>query len=232
MSDVIRIEGLSKSFGKKAVLKDMTVEINTGRVIGVLGENGIGKTTLLKLMAGVLYPDSGYIDNGQIGLDKNIREYASMLLEPEYFYSWMRIKDAVDFYKDFFKDFDAALAMGYFNNFHMNLKDKIKNLSKGDKEKVSIILNLSRNTSIYLLDEPAGGFDPKFKKEVLRLILASMNENKTIIISTHLLKDMENIFDDVLILNKEKPVYISCDEIRENFGKSVEDYYLEVTGSA
>jgi ABC-2 type transport system ATP-binding protein len=232
MSDVIKIEGLSKSFGKKDVLKDMAVEISTGRVVGVLGENGIGKTTLLQLMAGILYPDSGYIDYGEIGLDKNIREYVSMLLEPEYFYSWMRIKDAVDFYKDFFKDFDEALAMRYFDNFHMNLKDKIKNLSKGDKEKVSIILNLSRNTSIYLLDEPAGGFDPKFKKEIIRLILASMNENKTIIISTHLLKDMENIFDDVLILNKAKPVYISCDVIREDFGKSVEDYYLEVTGSA
>lgn len=229
MSDTIKIQGISKSFGKKTVLDDFTVEITTGRIIGLIGENGIGKTTLLQLMAGILHPDKGYISFGGSIRNLMVKEHVSYCLEPEHFYSWMTIKDAIMFYKDFFKGFDENIAMKYCELFQLNLKTKIRKLSKGEKEKVSILLNLSRNTSIYLLDEPAGGFDPRFKKEVLKLVLESMTEYKTIILSTHLLKDFENVFDDVLILRKNKPVYRSCEEIRLELGKSVEEYYLEVT---
>jgi ABC-2 type transport system ATP-binding protein len=228
MSNVIRIEGLCKGFGKKTVLNNLSVEMNTGRVIGLLGENGVGKTTLLKLMAGFLRPDKGTVNYDDIERGKNRKEYISFLLEAECFYSWMKIKDAIQFYKDYFKDFNENTAIEYCNLFGLTLNDKIKILSKGEREKVSIILNLSRNTDIYLLDEPAGGFDPKFKKEIIHLILESMKDNKTIIISTHLLKDMENIFDDILILRKNTHVYMSCEDIRQKFEKSVEDYYLEV----
>lgn len=232
MNDIIKIEEVSKSFGKKRVLNNLTVEIATGRIIGLLGENGIGKTTLLQLMAGILYPDKGAVSFGGKKSNLKAKEYVSYCLEPEYFYSWMTIKDAIMFYKDHFKDFDETIVMNYCELFQLNLKSKIRKLSKGEKEKVSILLNLSRNTSIYLLDEPAGGFDPRFKKEVLKLILESMTENKTIILSTHLLKDFENVFDDVLILRKTTPVYRSCEEIRQELGKSVEEYYLEVTRNA
>lgn len=229
MNDIIKIESMSKSFGKKTVLNNLSVEIAAGRIVGLIGRNGIGKTTLLQLMAGILNPDKGYVDFGKIGLNKNVRQYVSYLLEPEYFYSWMTIKQAIMFYKDFFKDFDENAALEYCACFNLNLKDKIIKLSKGEKEKVSILLNLSRRAKIYLLDEPAGGFDPRFKKDVLNLVLNTINEDKTIILSTHLLKDFENAFDDVLILRNTTPIYISCEEIRQEHGKSVEEYYLEVT---
>lgn len=232
MNDLIKIEGVSKGFGKKQVFKDLTVEIATGRIIGILGENGIGKTTLLQLMAGILHPDKGYISFGGIKSDLKVKEHVSYCLEPEYFYSWMTIKDAIMFFKDNYKGFDEAIAINYCELFQLSLKSKIRKLSKGEKEKVSILLALSRNSSIYLLDEPAGGFDPRFKKEVLKLVLESMTENKTIIISTHLLKDFENVFDDVLIIRKTTPIYRSCEEIRQELGKSVEEYYLEVTQNA
>jgi len=228
MSEGIKIEGLTKTFGSKKVIDNLTVEIKTGRIVGLLGENGIGKTTLLKLIAGFLQPDRGYIKFIDLARDKNIREHVAMLLEPECFYSWMRIKDAIEFYKDFFIDFKRDKAIQYCEQFNLNLDDKIKKLSKGNKEKVSIILNLCRNVGIYLLDEPTGGFDPRFKKEIIRLILDRMNEKKTIIIASHLLKDMENLFDDILILRKNSLIYKSSDEIRQDFAKSVEEYYLEV----
>ena len=229
MGNKIRIQGLYKSFGKNQVLNGLTVELETGRVIGLLGENGIGKTTLLQLMAEILHPDQGYISYGNMEHNGTAKGCVSFLLEPEYFYSWMSINDAIHFYRDNFKGFNETKAKAYCNQFHFNLKDKIKKLSKGEKEKVSILLNLSRNACVYLLDEPAGGFDPKFKKEIMHLILETMDENKTIILSTHLLKDFENVFDDVLILRKDNSVYMTCEDIRQNFGKSVEEYYLEVT---
>ena len=229
MGNKIRIQGLYKSFGTNQVLNGLTVELETGRIIGLLGENGIGKTTLLQLMAEILHPDRGYISFGKMEQNGTAKGCVSFLLEPEYFYLWMKIKDAIHFYKDNFKGFNEFKAIEYCNRFHLDQNSKIRNLSKGEKEKVSILLNLSRNACVYLLDEPAGGFDPKFKKEIMHLILESMDETKTIILSTHLLKDFETVFDDVLILRKEDSVYLSCEDIRQNFGKSVEDYYLEVT---
>lgn len=231
MSQTIKIEGLCKRYGRKIVFNNLNAEINCGRVIGLIGENGAGKTTLLRLMAGILHSDKGHVDFGEMQGIKDRNQFISYLMEPSQFYPWMRVKDIINFYDDFFKDFDKSKALKYCSRYQINLNDKIKTLSKGEQERVSIFVCLSRNTDIYLLDEPAGGIDPKFKREIVKIILESTDANKTIIISTHLLRDFQNVFDDVFILKRGEAIYASCDDIRQKFNKSVEDYYLEVMGN-
>lgn len=228
MSDVISINGISKSYGKNLVVENLNVNIPKGRIIGLLGENGVGKTTLLKIIAGILHPDKGYIKYHEKGISQKLKSYVSYLVEPKYFYSWMKIKDVICYYKDHFDNFNENLALSYCEKFDLKLNDKIKLLSKGNQEKVSLLISLSIRAKVYLLDEPAGGFDLKFKKEVIKIILESINDDKTIIISTHLLKDFGTILDEIMILKKKSLICISCDEIREIHKKSVEEYYLDV----
>jgi len=226
MTDIITVDNLSKSYGNSVVFKNLSFSLPRSRVIGLLGENGIGKTTLLRLMAALSVPDCGEIRVDGQKVSRETKNKVSFLLEPENLYQFMCVEDAVQYYKDFFRDFNYEKAMGLCEEYKLQLKRPIKYFSKGNKERVCLLLCLSRNAPIYLLDEPFAGIDPKFKRDLIKTILANINENATMIIASHLLRDVGSIFDDVVILKKREVITATADDIRAQ-GKSVEDYYME-----
>lgn len=228
MSDFLQIQNLSKSFGKKHLFNNLSFTISKGKVIGLLGENGVGKTTLLRIIAGLQRPDNGSILIDGFEISYKEKEKISFLIEPFNLYNWMRVKDAISYYKDFFISFNIDIAHALCEQFSLDLNSKIRNLSKGNKERVCLMLNLSRKTSLYILDEPLGGLDPKIKKDIVQTLLSNIPENSTVIIATHLLRDLQSVFDEVLILKKNGITLFSTEEIREKYNKSIEDYYLEV----
>lgn len=229
MNKLVTVEYLCKGYGDKTVLKNVSFTVPKGRVIGLLGENGIGKTTLLRLMADILKPDSGTISINGEKVSRKTRSKVSFLLEPMSFYSFMRVKDAIQYFKDFYKDFDYDKALRLCKEFDLDFAFQIKRLSKGNQDRLCLLLNLSRRVPLYLLDEPVAGFDPKFKRDLIKTILSNVEEDVTLIISSHLLRDLESIFDEIIILTREKIVTAISDDIRAG-GKSLEDYYMEVVG--
>ncbi|MFT8348658.1 ATP-binding cassette domain-containing protein [Clostridium saccharoperbutylacetonicum] len=228
MSNCLQVENLSKSFEKKYIFNNLSFTVSKGKVVGLIGENGVGKTTLLKIIAGLQSADNGTILIENSKLSYKEKEKISFLIDPLNLFNWMRIKDAICYYKDFFTNFDIDIAHILCKQFNLDLNFKIKNLSKGNKERVCLMLNLSRKASLYILDEPLGGLDPKIKKDIVKTLLSYIPENSTVIIATHLLRDLQSIFDEVLILKKDGITLFSADEIREKYNKSIEDYYLEV----
>lgn len=230
MDYVIKVDNLCKSYGFNKVLTNVSFTISANRIIGLLGENGIGKTTLLRLMADYIKPDSGKIlINGQ-EVSRKTRDMVSFLLEPSNFYSFMKVKDAIQYYKDFFVDFNYEKAVLLSKEMNLDMKEPIKTLSKGSKERLCLLLNISRNVPIYLLDEPIAGFDPKFKKDFIKTILSNISDNAVLVISSHLLRDLQSVFDEIIILTKHEVITASSDDIRAK-GKSVEDFYMEVIES-
>ncbi|MCL2149772.1 MAG: ATP-binding cassette domain-containing protein [Dehalococcoidia bacterium] len=206
---------------------NLSFALPRGRVIGLLGENGIGKTTLLRLMADILKPDSGVMAiDGQI-ISRHTRDKVSFLLEPVNLYRFMQVKDAIQFYKDFFDDFDYKKAIMLCEEFKLGLSRRVEFLSKGNQERLCLLLSLSRNASVFLLDEPLAGLDPKIKRDFVMTILANIVEKASMVIASHLIRDLQSIFDDIVILKKNEVVMAPAEDIRAQ-GKSVEDYYLEV----
>ena len=227
MDNIITIDNLCKSYGNKIVFNNISFSLPKNRVIGLLGENGVGKTTLLRLIADFLKPDSGSIFIGNQEVSRKTRDMVSFLLEPINFYPFMRVKDTIQYYKDFFKDFDNEKAMRLCKEFQLDSLHPIRTLSKGNQERACLLLNLSRNAPLYLLDEPIAGFDPKFKKDLIKTILSNIEENVTLVISSHLLRDLQSIFDEIVILKKNEVVMATSEDIRSK-GKSIEDFYMEV----
>ena len=227
MDNIITVSNLSKSYGKKLVFDKISFSLPRNRIIGLFGDNGIGKTTILRLLADIIKPDSGEILISGQKVSRKTRDEVSFLLEPINFYSFMKVKDAVQYYRDFFKNFDYEKALRLCKIFEMDLSLPIAKLSQGNKERLCLLLNISRKVPLYLLDEPIGGFDPRFKRDLIKTILSNLDENVTMIISTHLLRDMESIFDEILILKKNEIVQATSDDIRST-GISIEEYYLEV----
>ncbi|MCL2198962.1 MAG: ABC transporter ATP-binding protein [Defluviitaleaceae bacterium] len=226
---MISIKNLSKSYGKKAVFKNLTLEFSANRVIGLLGENGIGKTTLLKLIADILKPDKGEVSIAGETVSRHTRAGVSYMLSANNFYGFMKVRDALNFYRDFYEDFDYERAVTLCHEFKLHPKARVKTLSKGSAERLCILLCLCRCVPLYLLDEPVAGLDPKFKHGAIKAMLANTCEEQTVIISSHLLRDLETIFDEIIILKKnDEVVTANTDEIRES-GKSVEQFYLEVS---
>jgi len=229
----VSIKRISKKYGKKQIFKDFYLDLPKGRVIGLLGENGIGKTTLLKMIANLSMPNEGMIlindqkINESIPTSRHTRDFISFLIEPEHFESFTKVGDVIQEYRNFYPDFDLEKAQNMCSSFGLKSQDKIKNLSKGQKARVCLMLCMSRKTSLYLLDEPMSGFDPKFKKDMVASILSHIEEGQTLIISSHLLRDLENLFDEVVILTPNKATVANADEIRAQ-GRSIEDFYLEV----
>lgn len=232
MSNIVTIDNLTKSYGRKVVLSKLSLTIASGRIIGLLGENGVGKTTLLKIIADLIKPDKGTICINGKPLSAQTHKEVSFLLDISNLYPWMRIIHAINYYKDMFPDFNKEKALSLCKQFNLNSKEYIQQLSKGNQERVLLMLTISRKVPLYLLDEPVAGLDPRMKKSIIQIILANVPEDSTVLIATHLLRDLEEIFDEIFILNGRQLVTISADDIREQYNQSVEDYYLEVTNNA
>ncbi len=229
MENLVVCEHICKSFGRKKVLDDFSINIERGKIIGLLGPNGNGKTTLIKILAGLLKADSGNvtINGSNVGIDtKNIISY---LPERTYLSPSQKVSDVLTFFNDFYSDFDTEKAKAMLEKLNIDINSKISTLSKGTREKVQLALVMSRNAQLYILDEPMGGVDPAARDFIIKTILSDYNENSSIIISTHLISDIENILDDVIFLKDGKiSLYASADELRETHKKSVDALFREV----
>ena len=229
MSILAECRNLNKSYGNKQVLKDFTLEIESGRIIGLLGPNGSGKSTLIKILSGILNRNGGEvtIDGKQIGIET--KKIVSYLPERTYIAESMRVREVMDFFEDFYEDFSRKTAEEMLQRLEINPEDKIKTLSKGTREKVQLVLVMSRQAKLYLLDEPMGGVDPAARDYILKTILTHYNEDASIIISTHLISDVEKVLDDVVFI-KNGQIFLqgTVDEIREQKGMSVDALFREV----
>lgn len=229
MSNILECKNITKTFGTKTALNNLNLSIGRGKIVGLLGPNASGKTTLIKLCNELLTPTSGEIIIGGNKPGIETKKIVSYLPERTYLNDWMRVSELIDFFKDFYKDFRPEKAYDMLSKLNINPQDKIKTMSKGTKEKVQLILVMSRDAELYLLDEPIGGVDPAARDYILDTILNNYSENATVIISTHLIADIEKILDEVVFI-KEGQVFLTktVDEIREENGKSVDSLFREV----
>ncbi len=226
---MIEINSLEKKYGSKKVLDNITLTFESGTIVGLLGPNGCGKTSLIKIIAGLIkdYKGEVSIDGNEPG--EYTKAIISYLPEKTYLQDNYKAKEALDFFEDFYSDFDRKKAEGMFSQFKLDPEQKIKSMSKGMQEKVQLILVMSRKAKVYLLDEPLGGLDPASRKAMLDIILNNYSEDATVIISTHLINDVERIFDRVIMLGNSKIlVDDTVDNIRQKNGKSVVELFEEV----
>ena len=232
MAALLQTKSVGMRYSNKQALKVVDMAIKSGKIIGLLGPNGSGKTTLMKLIAGLLQASSGevvYPNNARRGVES--KATISFMPDELRFPCYMKVEDAFSFYRDMYPDYsqERALQMQKLLDIDVDLKTKIKTLSKGQQERMALALAFSRQTKVYLLDEPLGGIDPVGKKKIIDAILAMQLDDCSIIISTHLVKDVERIFDCVYFISGGSIVFKgNCDEMREGSGKTVEEAYLEV----
>lgn len=230
MNELVELVGLTKSYDKKNVaVNNITLTLPKGKIIGLLGPNGSGKTTLIKMLNGLLTPTQGSIKiNGQyVGVDTKAQ--VAYLPDRTYLSGGQKISEILDFFSDFYADFSKEKAIEMLRSLNIDPSVKLKTLSKGTKEKVQLILVMSRQASLYVLDEPIAGVDPAARDYILRTIINNYNPDATVIISTHLIGDIEQVLDEVIFMRYGHLVlYTSVDNIREQHGKSVDAYFREV----
>lgn len=216
----MELKGVSKSMGGKAVLTKLNAAIPKNRIIGLVSDNGRGKSTLLRLMAGIWQPDDGEV--------LRYTDSISYLIPRDAYYDWMRVRDAVQFYCVHYLAFDNEKARALIREAGFDGKTLLRRLSDGQRERLSLILAVCTRAELYLMDEPLSGMDAAFKKEVRRFLVEHLPEGATIVLATHLLKDLEQLFDQVIFLSDGGSVQKDTEELREEYGMSVEEYYLEV----
>lgn len=229
MNVLFECKDLKKSYGKKQALKGITLQIESGQIIGLLGPNGSGKTTLIKIANGLLTPSDGEvtIDGKKIGIET--KKIVSYLPERTYVNNRMKVKDMIKYFKDFYEDFEVERAYDMLSKLNINPEDKLKTMSKGTREKVQLILVMSRKAQVYFLDEPIGGVDPAARDYILNTIITNYNPEASVIISTHLISDIEKVLDDVVMIKDgELIMHKKVDDIREEYGKSVDEVFREV----
>lgn len=220
---------LCKRYGSLQALDHVNLSVEPGRVVGLLGPNGSGKTTLLKLANGLLTPTSGQILIAGQAPGKLSKAAVSYLPDRGYLAEWMSAKQLMDLFQDFYADFDRDRAMEMLLRLGIDPEQRIKQMSKGTREKVQLILVMSRKALLYLLDEPIGGVDPATRDYILDTIIRNYNPEAAVIISTHLIADVEQVLDDVIFINKGRvQLQSSVDEIRQDKGMSVDQYFREV----
>lgn len=225
---VVECRNLTKNFSGVKALDCVDLKLGRGKVIGLLGPNGSGKTTLIKVLNGLLEPTFGdtLIDGEHPGV--HTKSVVSYLPDRTYFADWMKVSDIFDMFQDFYRDFDRQKAENMCASLSIGLKDRIKTMSKGTKEKVQLILVMSRNAQLYLLDEPIAGVDPAARDFILTTIINNYNEEGTILISTHLISDIERILDEVVFIQNGKVVrHEAVDDIKEKEGKSIDDVFKD-----
>ncbi len=225
---IIKLDNVVKRYGKKEALKGISLDIPKGKIVGLLGPNGSGKSTMIKLLNGLLQPDEGSIEIAGMKPSIETKKIVSYLPERTYLSEWMKIKDLLKFFSDFYEDFDLEKAEEMIEALNINVDEKIKDMSKGTKEKVQLILVMSRNADVYILDEPIGGVDPAARSFIMRTILQNFSEESTLIIATHLISEIENICDEIIFLSYgEIKLQGNVDEIREEKGKSIDALFRE-----
>ncbi|MBD7912150.1 MULTISPECIES: ABC transporter ATP-binding protein [Clostridium] len=226
---IFECKDLVKTYGGKKALNGINLSVNRGRIVGLLGPNGSGKSTLIKLANGLLTPSSGEILIGGKVPGVETKKIVSYLPERTYLNDWMRVSDIINFFSDFYLDFNKEKAYDMLGKLKIDAGDKLKTMSKGTKEKVQLILVMSREAELYFLDEPIAGVDPAARDYILNTIINNYNENATVIISTHIISDIEKILDDVIFLSYgDISLTMSVDEIREEKGMSVDALFREV----
>ncbi len=229
MEPILVCQNLVKNYKSVYALNNINLEIGRGRIVGLLGPNGSGKTTLIKLANGLLTPTSGRLLISGFEPGVETKKIVSYLPDHNYLNSWMTVEQIINYFMDFYADFQPARAYDMLAKLGIDPKFKLKTLSKGTKEKVSLILVMSRRASLYLLDEPIAGVDPATRDYILSTIISNYDQNASIIISTHLIADIEQVLDDVIFLNNGQVVLAgTVDEIREKNGKSVDEVFREV----
>lgn len=232
MHKIVEIKNLTKKYYTKTALDNLSLEIEKGKIVGILGPNGSGKTTLIKILAGLLRQSGGevLIDKHKVGV--YTKTIVSYLPDRSHLYKWMRIEDAMQLFKDFYADFDAGKFTELLAFMKLEKHMKIDTLSKGMLEKLNLSLVLSRNAKLYILDEPIAGVDPVARDQILDAIINNYNENSSMLITTHLVRDMENILDEVVFLKDGNIVLAGNAEIlRAEKGKSIDEIYKEIFAS-
>ncbi|HIX90809.1 MAG TPA: ABC transporter ATP-binding protein [Candidatus Agathobaculum pullicola] len=228
-NELIVCAGLTKTYGSLKALDNLNLTLSGGRFVGLLGPNGSGKTTLIKLINGLIQPTAGsvLVDGQAPGV--HTHSVVSYLPDRAYLNDWMRVSDLMDFFADFYTDFDRVKANDMLQSLHINALDRLKTLSKGTKEKVQLILTMSRKAKLFLLDEPIAGVDPAARDYILNTILSNYSEDAAVLLSTHLIADIERVLDEVIFLkNGVMTLHESVDTIREEHGKSVDMLFREV----
>lgn len=223
---LLEIKNLSKSYGNNKVLKNINLTIESGKIIGLLGKNGVGKSTLIKLINDLLVPSSGEIlVNGEkIGIES--KKIISYLPERTYLDKEMKVCDVVKYFEEFYDNFDSKKAIKLINDLNLDINYKISKMSKGMQEKLQLILVMSRKAKLYILDEPLGGVDPATRDYILDTILNNFEDGASVIISTHLISDIERILDDVIFIDKGKIILTSdCDTLRQKENASVDEVF-------
>lgn len=229
MNDILKIEGLVKKYGKTEALKGVSFTLETGKIVGLLGPNGSGKTTIIKIINGLLTPTEGdvYIAGNRPGVET--KKIISYLPDSIYLNSWMTVKQIVNYFSDFYEDFVPERAYEMFERLGISPDHKLKTLSKGNKEKVCLILTMSRNAQLYVLDEPIAGVDPAARDYVISTIINNYNPQATVLISTHLITDIEQVLDEVVFIQEGRIIlHKTVEAIREETGKSVDELFREM----
>lgn len=231
MENIIEIIGLTKKYGAKTALNSIDLNLGKGKIIGILGPNGSGKTTLIKLLTGLLHETKG-----EIKIDGHIpsvytKSVISYLPDRNALYNWMKVDDAIKMFMDFYEDFDEKKADSLLDFMKLDRSMKVSELSKGMKEKLNLTLVLARRAKVYIMDEPIAGVDPVARDQILKAIIDNYEENSTMIITTHLVKDMENIFDEVVFLGDgEIVLQEDAETLREEKKINIDDIYKEIFG--
>ena len=229
MTATFECRDLGKSFGSTQALRNVNISIAPGRVVGLLGPNGSGKTTLIKLANGLLSPSHGEVLICGEEPGPESKALVSYLPDKTCMPMWMNVEQLMDFFQDFYADFDRQRAETMLDRLGLDRKKKLRQMSKGTKEKVQLIMVMSRKAKLYLLDEPIGGVDPATRDYILDTIIRNYDPEAVVLISTHLISDVEKILDEVLFINQGQiALQASVDDIRQQYGKSVDEYFREV----
>ena len=226
---VLKATGLTKAYGGTRALDGLDLELPAGKIIGLLGPNGSGKTTFLKIAAGLLTPTAGAVTVCGQKIGPDTKAAVSYLPDKTYLNPQQKISEILDFFQDFYADFDRARAEQMLSALHIDLQARLKSLSKGNQEKVQLVLVMSRRARLYLLDEPIGGVDPAARDYILNTIITNYDPSATVLISTHLIADVERVLDEFVFLSQGRILRQgSTDEAREETGKSLDELFREV----
>lgn len=230
MGNLVEFTNIRKGYGiHKMIFNDLNLNMESGKIIGLLGPNGSGKTTMIKMLAGLLKPEAGTITVDGKNIGHESKAIVSYLPERTYFNEALKINQVINMFKDFYADFDETRAYSMLELLKLDPNMVIKKLSKGNKEKVQLIMVMSRRAKLYLLDEPIAGVDPAARDYIIETILSNYDSEATILISTHLIYDIENILDEVIFLKEGNVVcHRNTDELRQETGKSIDEMFREV----